>query len=360
MIAGTDAQAIVDEIMRRLGRNVNLMDGRGVIIASGDRDRVGEEHDGAVRVLRSGEPVAVTGAEARSMRGTRAGVNLPVRIGAEIAGVVGVTGEPAEVGDLAGAVALMTELMITQQEMRAESEWRARTRDQIVADLVAGHLTAAQWRRRLRLAGARPAAPFALFALRPGLDGPGDATGAAALLYRRLGAGGEEQVLAAVDVTGTLWAVAGAAAPASLRGRLREMRRELPGACLLDAGTAADFGALLENVRRGRLALRRRTLPPETTLRDQEVSVLLAELPGEVAGAAGRRILGELPADLRRTLRTYFAHDRHVAAAAGELNVHRNTLVYRLGRIAELTGRDPRLFDDAVALQAALYLADLG
>ncbi|MFB4314358.1 CdaR family transcriptional regulator [Actinomadura sp. 21ATH] len=358
MIAGTDAQAIVDEIMRRLGRNVNLMDGRGVIIASGDRDRVGEEHDGAVRVLRSGAPVAVTGAEARSMRGTRAGVNLPVRIGAEIAGVVGVTGEPAEVGDLAGAVALMTELMITQQEMRAEAEWRARTRDQIVADLVAGRLTAAQWRRRLRLVGARPAAPFALFALRPGPGAP-DAPGAAALLYRRLG-GGEEQVLASVDVTGTLWAVAGAAAPASLRGRLREMRGELPGACLLDAGAAADFGALLENVRRGRLALRRRTLPPETTLRDQEVAVLLAELPGEVADAAGRRVLGALPADLRRTLRTYFAHDRHVTEAARALNVHRNTLVYRLGRIAELTGRDPRAFDDAVALQAALYLADLG
>ncbi|MFI0348868.1 CdaR family transcriptional regulator [Actinomadura sp. 9N407] len=359
MIAGTDAQAIVDEIMRRLGRNVNLMDGRGVIIASGDRDRVGEVHDGAARVLRSGVPLAVTGAEAREMRGTRAGVNLPVRIGAEIAGVVGVSGEPAEVGDLAGAVALMTELMITQQAMRAEAEWRARTRDQIIADLLAGRLTAAQWRQRLRLVGTRPAAPFALYALRPGLDVPADAMGAAELLYRRLGSG-EEQVLAAVDVTGTLWAVAGAAAPASLRGRLQEMRRERKGACLLDAGTAADFGALLENVRRGRLALRRRTLPSETTLRDQETSVLLAELPDEVGGAAGERILGALPADLRRTLWAYFTHDRHVVQAARELNVHRNTLVYRLGRIADLTGRDPRVFADAVALQAALYLADLG
>ncbi|MFD0905465.1 CdaR family transcriptional regulator [Actinomadura sediminis] len=358
MITGADAQAIVDEIMRRLGRNVNLMDGRGVIIASGERDRVGGVHDGAVRVLRSGAPVAVTGAQARRMRGTRAGVNLPVRIGAEIAGVVGVTGEPREVGDLAEAVALMTELMITQQAMRAEAEWRRRTRDQIVADLLAGRLTAAAWRQRLRLVDARPEPPFALFAVRPAADAAADAMGAAGSLYRRLG-GGEQQVLASVDVTGTLWVVAGTAAPAALRGRLLDLRRDLPRACLLDGGTAADFGALAETVRRARLALRRRTLPDVTTLHEQEVSVLLADLPDAAAGAAADRVLGPLPDELRRTLRAYFDHGRHVAAAARELNVHRNTLVYRLGRVAELTGRDPRAFDDAVALRLALHITDL-
>lgn len=358
MIVSADAQAIVDEIMRRLGRNVNLMDGKGVIIASGDRSRIGETHDGAVQVLRSRMPLAVTGAEARRMRGTRAGVNLPVRIGAEIVGVVGVTGEPDEVGDMAGAVALMTELMITQQAMRAEAEWRARARVQIVADLLAGRLTAAQWQQRLRLAGVRPAAPYSVFALRLGHETSPEVMGTADLLYRQLGRGAE-QVLAAADVTGTLWAVAGAPAATSLRGPLLDLRRDLPGACLLDAGVATDFDALLEKVRLGRLALRRRTLPPETTLPEEEVSVLLAEVPREVGGAAVDRILGPLPGELRRTLAAYFAHDRHVTEAARELNVHRNTLIYRLGRITDLTGRDPRRFEDAVALRVALYLSDL-
>lgn len=362
MITGADAQAIVDEIMRRLGRNVNLMDERGVIVASGDRDRLGCVHEGAVRVLRGGASVAVTGVQARRMRGTRAGVNLPVRIGEQIAGVVGVTGEPRDVGDLAEAVALMAELMINQQAMRAEAEWRRRTRDQIVADLLAGRLTAEAWRQRLRLVEARLGAPFALFALRPAPDAETapahGAMGVADALYRRLG-GGEEQVLASVDVTGALWVVAGAAAPAALRGRLADLRRGLPGASLLDGGTAAGFGDLAETVRRARLALRRRTLPAETTLREQEVSVLLADLPGTAAAAAAARILGPLPDELRRTLRFYFDHERHTARAALALNVHRNTLMYRLGRIAALTGRDPRAFDDAVALRLALHMADL-
>lgn len=359
MLVSADAQAIVDEIMRRLGRNVNLMDGKGVIIASGDRNRIDETHDGALRVLRTRAPLAVTGAEARRMRGTRAGVNLPVRIDAEIVGVVGVTGEPDDVADMAGAVALMTELMITQQAMRAETEWRARARAQIVADLLAGDLTTAQWRQRLPLAGVRPTAPYAVFALRPGSEPPPEAMGAADLLYRRLG-GGADQVLAAVDAAGTLWAVAGAPMAASLRGPLLELRPDLPGACLLNVGVADDFDALLEQVRLGRLAMRRRTLPAETTLRDEEMSVLLAEIPRGAGGAAADRILGGLPDELRRTLSAYFAHDRHVTRAARALNVHRNTLVYRLGRVAELTGRDPRRFDDAVALRVGLHLSDFG
>ncbi|OLT27730.1 hypothetical protein BJF79_42375 [Actinomadura sp. CNU-125] len=171
--------------------------------------------------------------------------------------------------------------------------------------------------------------------------------------------GGERQVLASVDVTGTLWAVAGAGAPAALRARLLDLRRDLPRACLLDAGTCADFGALAETVRRARLALRSRTLPDVTTLHEREVAVLLADLPAPAAAAAAARILGPLPDELRRTLRAYFDHGRHAARAARELNVHRNTLVYRLGRVAALTGRDPRAFDDAVALRLALHLTDL-
>ncbi|MFI6519632.1 CdaR family transcriptional regulator [Spirillospora sp. NPDC050679] len=355
MLTAADAQAIVDEIMQRLGRNVNIMDEHGTIIASGDRDRVGAVHDGARRVLAAGEPLAVTGAQARRMRGTRAGVNLPIRIGEELAGVVGVTGEPREIGDLAAAVVLMTELLIAQRALRGEAEWRQRTREQIVADLAAGGLTAREWRQRLRLAGVRLAAPYRVYALRPGRDA---ARAAPREMYRML-AVDEERVLAAVDATGTLWAVAGATAPDTLRPRLAVVRHALPGTSLLDAGEAADFAALAETVRRARLALRRTDLPAEGRLRDLELPVLLAHLGEDARTALAERVLGPLPAELRRTLDAYFDHDRHAAGAAAELNVHRNTLVYRLGRIAELTGYDPRRFDDAVTLRVALHLIRL-
>ena len=36
--------------------------------------------------------------------------------------------------------------------------------------------------------------------------------------------------------------------------------------------------------------------------------------------------------------------------------VHRNTLLYRLGRVKEITGLDPKKFDDAVQLRLALKM----
>ncbi|GLZ13833.1 carbohydrate diacid regulator [Actinomadura sp. NBRC 104425] len=360
MISAEDARAIVAEITRRLGRNVNIMDRHGVIIASGDPARVGEVHEGARRVLETGEPFAVTGAQARRLGGTRAGVNLPIRAardggaggGTEVAGVVGVSGEPREVGELAAAVVLMTELMITQRALREETGWRRRVREQILADLLAGRPAAAEWRRRLRLVDARPGPPSRVFALR--------AADPAATrdLDRRLGAD-ERRVLAAVDADGVLWAVAAAGAAAALRPRLEALRAELPGGALLDAGDAADLAALTDVLTRARLALRR-PWTGRRRLEELELPVLLARVDEAERAAMAGRVLGALPDELRRTLRAYLDHDRDAAAAARALNVHRNTLAYRLARIADLTGRDPRRFTDAATLHVALEAAETG
>ncbi|HSK22712.1 MAG TPA: PucR family transcriptional regulator ligand-binding domain-containing protein [Egicoccus sp.] len=58
------------------------------------------------------------------------------------------------------------------------------------------------------------------------------------------------------------------------------------------------------------------------------------------------------------TLRAYLAHGCRPGPAAAELNVHRHTLTYRLDRIRELTGRDPRSGDHLLEYGLALELLD--
>ncbi|NEE05618.1 transcriptional regulator CdaR, partial [Streptomyces sp. SID7499] len=148
MIDGIAAQAIVGDIVDRLGVRVNVMDDHGVIIASSDRSRVGSLHEGALRVLRTGRPFAVTSEEAHALTGTLAGVNLPLRLGDEIVGVVGVSGDPTSVGEIARAIARMAELMVIQQAFLGEASWRHRVRLQLIEDLRTGVLTGAGWRQR--------------------------------------------------------------------------------------------------------------------------------------------------------------------------------------------------------------------
>jgi hypothetical protein len=48
------AQDIVARTMRIIDTNINVMDARGRIIGSGDRERIGELHEGALLVLSRG------------------------------------------------------------------------------------------------------------------------------------------------------------------------------------------------------------------------------------------------------------------------------------------------------------------
>jgi sugar diacid utilization regulator len=64
-----------------------------------------------------------------------------------------------------------------------------------------------------------------------------------------------------------------------------------------------------------------------------------------------------LDPDLVTTLRTFAANDLNAAKTPPALNVHPNTVRYRLDRVLALTGPDPRRFLDLVDLLAAVALA---
>jgi len=63
--------------------------------------------------------------------------------------------------------------------------------------------------------------------------------------------------------------------------------------------------------------------------------------------------------ELLTTLETFFAHNCSPSVTAKQLLIHRNTLNYRLDKLASLIGLDPRRFDDAVQIRLALLLRKL-
>jgi PucR C-terminal helix-turn-helix domain len=64
--------------------------------------------------------------------------------------------------------------------------------------------------------------------------------------------------------------------------------------------------------------------------------------------------LASLSQEQRETLETLFSLQLNVSETARKLFLHRNTLLYRLDKITEATGLDPRHFPDAVLLQLHL------
>lgn len=125
---------------------------------------------------------------------------------------------------------------------------------------------------------------------------------------------------------------------------------------------------LATGLREARTAASSPAAPPGGVhdVRDIGVEGMLATLR-EVRGARTfvEQVLGpvaryddEEGAQLVATLRAYLRHGCRPGPAADELSIHRHTLTYRLERVRELTGRDPRDGGNLLELTLALALLD--
>lgn len=124
-IAEETARAIVSEMKSVTGRDINLMDGSGTILASTDPHRVGQRHAGAEQLLRTGQDKLVVRQD-DSSAGTRRGVNLPIHMDGQTVGVIGITGPPEQVEPLGSVIKRMTEILLREAAGRSRRRcWRA-------------------------------------------------------------------------------------------------------------------------------------------------------------------------------------------------------------------------------------------
>ncbi|RZT62239.1 carbohydrate diacid regulator [Microcella alkaliphila] len=333
------AQRLVDQVAASVAHNVNLMDAEGVIIASLDRARVGRTHWAAARAATERVVVRVHAADARDE--VRAGVNAPLIIDGVVLGVVGVTGDPAEVDEVATLLLLALRLILD-----AESDQDARTaRDAIARDLIAGlaagSVGEAELAARSASAGGMLVAPFRVIVavdprgLGDGAAGPASPPPAAARLLRAARAVGTG--VSVVDGDG-LWLIVGGAS--GERVDAFRMRAREADACILDSGILGSAGALTDAVRGLRALL---VVPALIPVGGAQLATLEAEAVVAAMGPSARRHLVErtlhgLSARDRQTLRAVVESGGSVARAATTLGLHRNSMSARLERIEARAG----------------------
>lgn len=107
-------QQIVEELRGTIDLNINIMDKTGCIIASTDSSRLGIFHSGAKKIIQQKMTELLIGDES-CFEGAKRGINLPICINDEIVGVVGITGERDEVEPFAKVIKKMTEILISDQ-----------------------------------------------------------------------------------------------------------------------------------------------------------------------------------------------------------------------------------------------------
>lgn len=110
-ISRNAAQAIVEEIGNEIHEHINLMDEKGIIIASTNPERIGQVHEGARRIITEKlNELYIT--DEMETATTKKGTNLALVVNNEIIGVVGITGDREQVQRYGNIVRRMTEIMV--------------------------------------------------------------------------------------------------------------------------------------------------------------------------------------------------------------------------------------------------------
>ncbi|MCT8137144.1 helix-turn-helix domain-containing protein [Anaerobacillus sp. CMMVII] len=122
------AEEITHKVMKVIPYNVNIMDETGLIIGSGDLERINTYHQGAIEAINQGKMVTIYDTEG----GAKPGVNIPINFRNRIIGVIGVSGKPDIVSPFASLVQVTAELLITQEFLFTERRVREQLKEEFL------------------------------------------------------------------------------------------------------------------------------------------------------------------------------------------------------------------------------------
>lgn len=366
------AQEIACDIGRITGFNVLITDREAVVIGCRDAGRLGTVHEASYEVLRTRRSATHTAAQARRLRGVLPGMSLPILVGAEAVGTVCLTGDPDEVRRFGLVVQRQTEILLEEAALLRSRMLHERAVDDCVRDIALYDpevVDAETVEARLAELGLDPRLPRTCVVL--DVRAGGVSRMSLMRTVREVFGGGQ-------DVAGELAAGRYAvlhASPKSAHGpaercsALVDRVRERHG---LDArvGVAEPgrgVAGMHDSYRDAAMALRtgmrlepdRRVFAVADLRVPQLVAAAVRQERARYAAAllSGLREREDWPV-LRDTLVAWAECGFHLVRTAERLAVHRNTLLYRLTKIEELSGRGVREPRTAMALYLAC-LADV-
>jgi carbohydrate diacid regulator len=317
------AQEIVDKMMQDIPYNINIMNEHGVIIGSGKQERIGTVHQGAVQALETGKMVEVW----TEGKYERQGTNEPIIIDQERIGIIGITGNPDEVRPFCNLVRTTVTLLIEQRNRLESLANESKRRNAFLEQLLQHYGVYSQ---RLK----KEAIPYNIDLLLKTM-----------IVYVKYP---EPHTLKNNTILKYPWfqleedsCVILLQNEAMITKLVTAIHHDDPDAIIttgrLEASIADSYNqarACMQVI----LALK----PKATFMTYDEVEFLVHLTHLHLSETSNPISRLEDNIELMETLRSFIEHNGSVSLTAEALNIHRNTLQYRLKRIHTITGKDPR------------------
>ena len=352
------AQQIVDEINTTISRDLNIMDQNGIIVASTDAARVGTLHTVARDLLESGMDSYIVHTDDLPS-GCRRGINLPITIRGERLGVVGITGDPAEVSGLGKVIQKMTEIMLIEVQQQAALSYLETTKHNFIERLLFGDVSDT---RNLRITAN--GLDFDLFAPKTlALFGP---IGDSLMLPSELAGQSGVSVLRLVQnllksgksicvpINGNILVLFDELNLNAIRAQALSICQSISSFydrsiyCGISQH-ARDYTELAQKYKQSLTACRVAASSGGSAVvvfNEQSLPFIIQSIPeytmNTLIATTFARCDEAERTELLTTLSLYFKHGGNTALAAEALFIHPNSFLYRLNKVKLKTGLDPR------------------
>lgn len=371
------AQNIVDRTMKIIDCNINVMNSQGRIIGSGDQQRLGELHSGALLAISQGRIITINDEAIRHFYGVKPGINLPLHLNGEIIGAIGLTGDPALLDKYGMLVCMTAEMMLEQSQLMHILAQNTRLQEELVLNLIRGEQissTLAEWAKRLSIDLNQPR-----IAIIVEIDNGQISVDMAMEKLQQLQillSDNEKDHLIAVICLNQLVILkpalnhSGYWLPEEQRQQLQQMMEHIKARNRLNVrlamgnyfpgahGIAYSYRTACTTMYLGKDHLPKKRV---YLYHDFILAVLLDGLredwqAGEFSRPLTKLRLLDSNGLLIKTLNAWYTNNVHPGITAKSLFIHRNTLEYRLKRISEITGLNLDNFKDRILLYIALQL----
>lgn len=370
-ISKDTARSIVAEVSSAIGKNVNLMDETGCIIASTNKNRIGTYHSGAKKIIAEGlDRLDVYTDDEYS--GAKMGVNVPLNFDGEVIGVIGITGEWNEVGKYGQIIKKITEILILDSYVKEQKI----IGETMVNRFIEGWLfedsqnLGSSFEERGISLGIDVSLPRRVILLAPRsashISDEWSSQNFFSQVEQIARQAFPEQCLCYRAFSKLVLLV-----PALSRQQIQQGMDWVHDQALLRCGAEAAVG--VDNEPHTGISLRSSYRKAEKALNaalaskaggrvvfyeDINVEIFLSELPDGLKAEYIRKIFrGFSSGELREAiglLAVFYDCDGSLSKAAEQLFIHKNTLQYHLKRLGDRTGLDPRSLSNAGLFQMAI------
>ncbi|MFY0762346.1 sugar diacid recognition domain-containing protein [Metabacillus dongyingensis] len=365
MIRPSLAKSIILEMNHLIDEDLIVADTSGTIIASTDESRVGTFHEGAQICCREQRKLIITERDQKVLAGVKAGINLPIFFHNQIAGVIGITGDPDRVFPFGEILRKMTELLMNERYYLEQLEWRARAIEAFVFDWIHRSEWSEAFLNQAELLGIDLSLNRQIIIVH--FTGRKDALIGQEVLNDIMQTFMNESTDVFVRWGNDRFVILHAAKEKKDRTRqfAIQISRYLSERYHLKISIGVGQpSAAAEVYRSFEQAERALTVAKNSNsiVFDEELrlELLLKDIKKDTREEFVRRTIATIIQDqeLLDTLKTFLIHNQSFKHTADNLHIHINTLHYRLKRIEQLTGLNPRHSEDLTALYLAFSFLD--